>query len=90
MVLGKISLIALKMMSRKDSLDFRQFLGKQLLEWPIEEINELRGKKLNIQQETLDGGSILEIRDINASEVEVEQIDVADTQVPGNLQLCCI
>ncbi|WCJ23401.1 Beta-fructofuranosidase insoluble isoenzyme 1 [Euphorbia peplus] len=45
--------------------------GKQLLQWPIEEIDELRGYKVNIQQDTLDGGSILEIQDINASEVDV-------------------
>ncbi|WCJ29611.1 Beta-fructofuranosidase insoluble isoenzyme 1 [Euphorbia peplus] len=46
--------------------------GKQLLQWPIEEINELRGYKVNIQPETLDGGSILEIQDINASEIDVD------------------
>ncbi|XP_065849836.1 beta-fructofuranosidase, insoluble isoenzyme CWINV1-like isoform X1 [Euphorbia lathyris] len=71
--------------------------GKQLLQWPIEEINELRGKKVNIQQETLDGGSILEIRDINASEADVEvefelpEFDEADSLNPTHVdpQMMC-
>ncbi|WCJ29612.1 Beta-fructofuranosidase insoluble isoenzyme 1 [Euphorbia peplus] len=46
--------------------------GKQLLQWPIEEIEALRGKQVNIPQETLEGGSILEIRGINASEADVD------------------
>ncbi|XP_027356926.1 fructan 6-exohydrolase [Abrus precatorius] len=46
--------------------------GKQLIQWPIEEVEKLRGKKFSINQENLISGSILEVSGITASQADVE------------------
>jgi beta-fructofuranosidase len=40
-----------------------------LIQWPIEEVEKLRDKQINITGEKLEGGSTLEITGINASQV---------------------
>lgn len=46
--------------------------GKQLIQWPIEEVEKLRGKKTSINGEKLVSGSILEVSSITASQVSKE------------------
>ncbi|XP_058001830.1 beta-fructofuranosidase, insoluble isoenzyme CWINV1 isoform X2 [Hevea brasiliensis] len=46
--------------------------GSQLVLWPVEEINKLHDKQVSIQHKKLDGGSVLEIPDITASQADVE------------------
>lgn len=46
--------------------------GKQLIQWPIEEVEKLRGKKISINGEKLVSGSILEVSGITASQVSKE------------------
>lgn len=43
--------------------------GKRLVQWPIEEINNLRTRQVNLDSRQLQGGSILEIAGITASQV---------------------
>ncbi|KAJ9183590.1 hypothetical protein P3X46_007422 [Hevea brasiliensis] len=44
--------------------------GSQLVLWPVEEINKLHDKQVSIQHKKLDGGSVLEIPDITASQID--------------------
>uniref|UniRef100_A0A7N0VBM8 Uncharacterized protein n=2 Tax=Kalanchoe fedtschenkoi TaxID=63787 RepID=A0A7N0VBM8_KALFE len=46
--------------------------GKQLIQWPIEEIEKLRKKQVNIQGKKLEGGSLLEVSGVTASQADVE------------------
>ncbi|WJX09654.1 beta-fructofuranosidase [Trifolium repens] len=46
--------------------------GKRLIQWPIEEVDNLRDKKISITGKKLEGGSTLEISGITASQVDVE------------------
>uniref|UniRef100_A0A1J3CC22 Beta-fructofuranosidase, insoluble isoenzyme CWINV6 n=1 Tax=Noccaea caerulescens TaxID=107243 RepID=A0A1J3CC22_NOCCA len=46
--------------------------GKRLIQWPIEEINNLRTRQVNLDSRQLPGGSILEIAGITASQADVE------------------
>ncbi|KAH1203865.1 Fructan 6-exohydrolase [Glycine max] len=46
--------------------------GKQLMQWPIEEIEKLRDKQISILGEKLVGGSIIEVSGITASQADVE------------------
>ncbi|XP_058189089.1 beta-fructofuranosidase, insoluble isoenzyme CWINV3-like isoform X1 [Rhododendron vialii] len=46
--------------------------GKQLAQWPIEEIEKLRSEEVNIHDIELKGGSVLEVVDITASQADVE------------------
>ncbi|XP_057432029.1 beta-fructofuranosidase, insoluble isoenzyme CWINV3-like isoform X2 [Lotus japonicus] len=46
--------------------------GKQLMQWPIEEVEKLRGKKISIHGEKLLSGSIIEVSGITASQADVE------------------
>ncbi|KAJ1430302.1 Glycosyl hydrolase family 32, N-terminal [Sesbania bispinosa] len=48
--------------------------GKQLIQWPIEEVKKLRGKKININGEKLGSGSILEVSGISASQADIEVV----------------
>ncbi|KAJ1423432.1 Glycosyl hydrolase family 32, N-terminal [Sesbania bispinosa] len=48
--------------------------GKQLIQWPIEEVEKLRGKKININGEKLGSGSILEVSGISASQADIEVV----------------
>ena len=42
---------------------------KQLVQWPVEEIEKLRGKKVNIANHELKGGTRIEVPNITASQV---------------------
>ncbi|KAL9443319.1 hypothetical protein AB3S75_016639 [Citrus x aurantiifolia] len=46
--------------------------GKQLVQWPVEEIETLRGKQVSIHDKELGSGSIVEVSGITASQVDVE------------------
>ncbi|KAJ8774866.1 hypothetical protein K2173_018125 [Erythroxylum novogranatense] len=46
--------------------------GTQLLQWPVEEINELRGNKVSIAHRKLESESVLEVNGITASQADVE------------------
>ncbi|AES59230.1 fructan exohydrolase [Medicago truncatula] len=46
--------------------------GKRLLQWPIEELEQLRYNQINITRETLLSGSTLEVIGITASQADVE------------------
>ncbi|KAI3501675.1 hypothetical protein L1887_29629 [Cichorium endivia] len=45
---------------------------KQLVQWPIEEIEMLRENKVSFQNKKLDGGSLLEVQGITASQADVK------------------
>ncbi|XVF89078.1 hypothetical protein PTKIN_Ptkin19aG0101900 [Pterospermum kingtungense] len=46
--------------------------GKQLIQWPIQEIEKLRDNKVSFHNKKLKGGSVLQISGITASQVDVE------------------
>ncbi|XP_020536338.1 beta-fructofuranosidase, insoluble isoenzyme CWINV1 isoform X2 [Jatropha curcas] len=46
--------------------------GNQLVQWPVEEINKLHDKQINIENKILDNGSTFEIQYITASQADVE------------------
>ncbi|XP_024012332.1 beta-fructofuranosidase, insoluble isoenzyme CWINV6 isoform X1 [Eutrema salsugineum] len=46
--------------------------GKRLIQWPIEEINNLRTRQVTLDNKELKGSSILEISGITASQADVE------------------
>ncbi|XP_058728686.1 beta-fructofuranosidase, insoluble isoenzyme CWINV1-like isoform X1 [Vicia villosa] len=46
--------------------------GKRLIQWPIEEVENLRDKQISIAGKKLEGGSTLEVLGITASQVDVE------------------
>ncbi|KAE9599813.1 putative glycosidase [Lupinus albus] len=46
--------------------------GKQLMQWPIEEVEKLRDKQVSILGKKLIGGSTLQVSGITASQVDVE------------------
>ncbi|KAK7351277.1 hypothetical protein VNO77_10598 [Canavalia gladiata] len=48
--------------------------GKQLIQWPIEEVEKLRGNKVSFNGEKLVSGSILEVSGITASQADVEVV----------------
>ena len=43
--------------------------GKQLVQWPIEEIEMLRLKEVNLPKQVLKGGSVLEVSGVTAAQV---------------------
>lgn len=43
--------------------------GKQLVQWPVEEIEELHGNEASIRHKKLHGGSLHEVEGISASQV---------------------
>lgn len=43
--------------------------GKQLVQWPIEEINKLHGKKVSFLDKKIDSESIFEVQGITAAQV---------------------
>ncbi|KAL8239062.1 hypothetical protein R6Q59_015629 [Mikania micrantha] len=45
---------------------------KQLVQWPVEEIEKLRGKQVNMENKELKGGSLLEVQGITGSQVDIE------------------
>lgn len=42
---------------------------KQLIQWPIEEVEELRSGKFTLENKEIESGSVLEIGGITASQV---------------------
>ncbi|XP_047312094.1 beta-fructofuranosidase, insoluble isoenzyme CWINV1-like [Impatiens glandulifera] len=47
-------------------------LGKQLIQWPIREIEKLRTKQVSIPRMDLKGGSLVEISGVTASQADIE------------------
>ena len=48
--------------------------GKQLVQWPIQEIESLRKNKVEIQHKELKSGSMFEVVGITAAQVTIMQI----------------
>ncbi|KAL3536091.1 hypothetical protein ACH5RR_004552 [Cinchona calisaya] len=48
--------------------------GKQLLLWPIEELETLRGNKVHMSNQKLNKGNLLEIKGITAAQADVEVV----------------
>ncbi|KAL2503040.1 Beta-fructofuranosidase [Forsythia ovata] len=48
--------------------------GKQLLQWPIEELETLRGNRVELRNNTLEKGERLEIKGITVAQADVEVI----------------
>ncbi|CDP08273.1 unnamed protein product [Coffea canephora] len=46
--------------------------GKQLSQWPIEEIEGLRKDEVNLQNKEIEGGNIFEVTGITASQADIE------------------
>nr|KYP31180.1 Beta-fructofuranosidase, insoluble isoenzyme CWINV1 [Cajanus cajan] len=46
--------------------------GKQLIQWPIEEIEKLRTKPVNLHSRILKGGTLLEVSGVTAAQADVE------------------
>ncbi|XP_027335351.1 beta-fructofuranosidase, cell wall isozyme-like isoform X2 [Abrus precatorius] len=46
--------------------------GKQLIQWPIEEIEKLRTNPVNLYSKNLKGGTLLEVSGVVASQADVE------------------
>lgn len=71
--------------------------GKQLIQWPISEIETLRVNQVNLPDKVLKGGSMLEISPITASQADVEisfegfELNKAEVMDPSwtNPQLLC-
>ncbi|CAN1299731.1 Beta-fructofuranosidase, insoluble isoenzyme CWINV3 [Linum perenne] len=53
--------------------------GKQLMQWPIEELNKLRGDHVRVMNQKLDGGSVFEVEGITTSQVNYN--DMADVEI---------
>ncbi|KAJ6361648.1 hypothetical protein OIU78_002139 [Salix suchowensis] len=77
-----MSPIAEKMTWKRDGLGLQSIprhiwldrSGKQLVQWPIEEISKLHGKKVSLFHKKLDSGSIFEVQGITASQADVEVV----------------
>ncbi|KAH1034290.1 hypothetical protein AAZX31_20G026600 [Glycine max] len=48
------------------------FTGRQLVQWPVEELNSLRGKEVNIDNQRLEKGDYSEVKGITAAQADVE------------------
>ncbi|KAG2728785.1 hypothetical protein I3843_01G215700 [Carya illinoinensis] len=46
--------------------------GKQLVQWPIREIEKLRGHEVHLPKQVLEGGSALEVSGVTAVQADVE------------------
>ncbi|KAH6831117.1 Glycosyl hydrolases family 32 protein [Perilla frutescens var. hirtella] len=46
--------------------------GKQLVQWPIEEVEKLRGINVTLENEEIESGRVLEIAGITASQADLE------------------
>ncbi|KAK7378810.1 hypothetical protein VNO80_04258 [Phaseolus coccineus] len=62
--------------------------GRQLLQWPVEELNTLRGKEVNMNGQKLEKGHHVEVKGITAAQADVEvkfsfsSLDKAETYDP--------
>ncbi|KAI8544617.1 hypothetical protein RHMOL_Rhmol08G0310600 [Rhododendron molle] len=71
--------------------------GKQLMQWPISEIETLRENQVNLSNKVLHGGSVFEIAPVTAAQADVEisfeglEFDKAEVMDPSwtNPQLLC-
>ncbi|XP_058179376.1 beta-fructofuranosidase, insoluble isoenzyme CWINV1-like [Rhododendron vialii] len=71
--------------------------GKQLMQWPISEIETLRENQVNLPNKVLHGGSVFEIAPVTAAQADVEisfeglEVDKAEVMDPSwtNPQLLC-
>ncbi|PON96018.1 Glycoside hydrolase [Trema orientale] len=71
--------------------------GKQLVQWPIKEIEKLRSETVSLQNKELNGGSVFEISGVTASQADVEvsfevtEIEEAESLDPrwADPQLLC-
>lgn len=43
--------------------------GRQLVQWPVEELNNLRGKEVNMNSQKLQKGDYVEVKGITAAQV---------------------
>ncbi|KAK2970457.1 hypothetical protein RJ640_003666 [Escallonia rubra] len=57
--------------SRSDDIN-KGWAGLQLVQWPVEEVEKLRTKQVNLQNKELKGGSVHEISGVTASQADVE------------------
>ncbi|XP_011094304.1 beta-fructofuranosidase, insoluble isoenzyme 1 isoform X1 [Sesamum indicum] len=63
--------------------------GKQLLQWPVEELETLRGKKVELSNQNLNKGEKIEIKGITAAQSDVDvtfsfnSLDKAETFDPS-------
>ncbi|KAL5141924.1 Beta-fructofuranosidase, insoluble isoenzyme 1 [Glycine soja] len=48
------------------------FTGRQLVQWPVEELNSLRGKEVNTDNQRLEKGDYSEVKGITAAQADVE------------------
>ncbi|KAI4353273.1 hypothetical protein L6164_002236 [Bauhinia variegata] len=48
--------------------------GKRLIQWPIEDVEKLRGEQISINGEKLESGSRIEVSGITASQADIEVI----------------
>ncbi|CAO2840208.1 unnamed protein product [Amaranthus hypochondriacus] len=46
--------------------------GKQLVQWPIKEVETLRGNRVELVSQVIEGGSMVEVSGITASQADVE------------------
>ncbi|KAL4325840.1 hypothetical protein GQ457_11G016940 [Hibiscus cannabinus] len=46
--------------------------GKQLVQWPVEELNSLRDNQVNVNGKQLESGSVFEVSGITASQADIE------------------
>ncbi|CAJ1884972.1 unnamed protein product [Sphenostylis stenocarpa] len=46
--------------------------GRQLVQWPVEELNNLRGKEISMKNQKLQKGDIVEVKGITAAQADVE------------------
>ncbi|KAL0905497.1 hypothetical protein M5K25_023921 [Dendrobium thyrsiflorum] len=46
--------------------------GRQVVQWPIEEVNKLRKKEVGIRRKIVKSGSVIEIKGIEAAQADVE------------------
>nr|WDV74297.1 acylsucrose fructofuranosidase 1 [Solanum nigrum] len=63
--------------------------GKQLVQWPVEELKSLRKQNVRLSNEKLDNGEKIEVKEITASQADVEvtfsfsSLDKAETFDPN-------
>ncbi|KAL4290413.1 hypothetical protein GQ457_14G006960 [Hibiscus cannabinus] len=55
--------------------------GKQLVQWPVTEIQKLRENQVNLTNKTVKGGSVIEVSGITAAQADVDvSFEIADIE----------
>ncbi|GMI77902.1 ARABIDOPSIS THALIANA CELL WALL INVERTASE 1 [Hibiscus trionum] len=55
--------------------------GKQLVQWPVDEIQKLRANHVSLANKTLKGGSVIEVSGITAAQADVDvSFEIADLE----------